>query len=118
MKKILVVDDEVDLAMMIKTRLEANGFEVMTASNGKDGLIQWKKASPDLIILDITMPGMDGYTFIQESKSQKLPEVPIIVLTAKPGMKDIFKVEGARDYIVKPFNNTELLEKINHCLKG
>ena len=116
-KKILIIDDEADLVTMLRTRLEANHFKVIVAKNGREGLLEWKKHSPDLIILDVSMPEMDGYTFIQEFKSiNGLKDVPIIVLTAKSHMKDIFKIEGVKDYIIKPFDKTELLAKINRAL--
>ncbi len=117
-KKILLIDDEQDLVKMLKTRLEASGFAVVTASDGEVGLQKWEQECPDLIILDITMPQMDGYTFICESKQNKnLKKVPIIVLTAREGMKDLFMWEGVRDYLVKPVDDKKLLVKISELLR-
>lgn len=118
-KKILVVDDEPQLVRMLKTRLEANGYEVVTAEDGTSGLEQWRTQKPDLILLDIMMPKIDGYTFVQESKGRSdLNPVPIIIITAREGMKDLFQIEGINDYIVKPINDTDLLEKIRKHLEN
>lgn len=116
-KKILVIDDEPQFVQVLKVRLEANGYGVVTAGDGIAGLETWKKEKPDLIILDIMMPELDGYSFVQDSKTNPdLNPCPIIVLTAKPGFDEIFKIEGVKDYIVKPFNDKELLEKIRKYL--
>ena len=116
-KKILVIDDEPDFIKMLKTRLEAGGFDVITASDGEIGLQKWEQEGPDLIILDITMPNMDGYTFIQESKQKKnLKKIPIIILTAREGMKDLFMWEGAQDYFVKPVDDKKLFARISQLL--
>ncbi|OGX37764.1 MAG: hypothetical protein A3G91_04520 [Omnitrophica WOR_2 bacterium RIFCSPLOWO2_12_FULL_50_9] len=116
-KKILVIDDEPQFVQVLKVRLEANGYGVVTAGDGMAGLETWKKEKPDLIILDIMMPELDGYSFVQDSKTNPdLKPCPIIVLTAKPGFDEIFKIEGVKDYIVKPFNDKELLEKIRKHL--
>ncbi len=116
-KKILVIDDEPQFVQVLKVRLEANGYGVVTAGDGMAGLETWKKEKPDLIILDIMMPELDGYSFVQDSKTKPdLKPCPIIVLTAKPGFDEIFKIEGAKDYIVKPFDDKELLEKIRKHL--
>jgi len=112
-KKILVVDDEQELVNMMKLRLAANKYEVITANDGKEGLEKWKAEQPDLILLDIMMPEMDGYTFIQESKTYGgLNAAPIVVLTAKVQMEDLFKIEGVKDYILKPFSDENLMEII------
>ncbi len=113
MKKVLIIDDEQGLVQLLKARLEANGYEVLTASDGEDGLNLLKSHQPDLIILDVQMPKMDGFTFVQEFKrTSDRKSTPIIVLTAKDKLQDIFKVEGIKDYIVKPFNTSDLLARI------
>jgi DNA-binding response OmpR family regulator len=117
-KKILLIDDEQDFVKMLQTRLEASGFAVITAPDGVIGLQQWEQEKPDLIILDITMPNMDGYTFICESKQNKnLKKIPIIILTAREGMKDLFMWEGVQDYFVKPIDDRKLLAKISDLLR-
>ncbi len=118
MKRILVVDDDPHIVDLVKNRLEVNNYKVIVASDGKEGLEEYKAEQPDLIILDILMPQMDGYTFIRELKTitnWKLP--PIIVLTAKEKMQDIFKIEGVSNYMVKPFKAEELLERIKKLVR-
>ena len=113
-KKILVIDDEKDIVKLLESRLKANHYEVVTAFDGEEGLEKLKKEKPDLVILDIFMPKTDGYTFVREYKTiVDVKSVPIIVLTAKERMRDLFKMEGVADYILKPFMAEELLEKVN-----
>ena len=112
-KKILIVDDSTDVKKILKNRLEANHYEAITASNGAEGLERVKSEKPDMVILDVMMPEMDGYTFVLELK--KITEhkaTPIIVLTAKEKLQDIFKIEGIQEYMIKPVDTTELLKKI------
>jgi DNA-binding response OmpR family regulator len=112
-KKILVIDDEPDILTILESRLKANRYEVVTASDGEEGLKKLEKETPDLVILDILMPKTDGYTFVREFKTiVDLRSVPIIVLTAKEMMRDLFQMEGVADYIVKPFVAEELIEKV------
>lgn len=117
-KKVLVIDDEPDFLEMIKIRLEANGYEVIDAYDGEEGLKKAEGENPDIILLDIMMPKKDGYTLLRELKHKKATKsIPIIVLTAKPGMRDLFGMEGINDYIVKPFEDEELLLRIKKALK-
>lgn len=116
-KRILVIDDEPDVVKMLRARLESNGYNVVSASDGEEGLGKVGSEKPDLIILDIRMPRMDGYTFLRELKSKQEGNIlPVIVLSAKGEMKDLFAVEGIRDYLVKPYRPEELLEKIRKHL--
>lgn len=117
-KKILVIDDEPHIIKVVTSRLEANGYEVITANDGDAGLEKLKSEGADLIIMDVMMPKMDGYTFVKKIRADdSIPEVPVIVLTAKEKMKELFEIEGIKDYIVKPFEAKELLEKVNKYLK-
>ncbi|MCP4650834.1 MAG: response regulator [PVC group bacterium] len=120
MKKILVVDDEHDMVTILKARLEKRGFAVVSAYDGAEGLEKIDEENPDLIILDIIMPKMDGYTVIKELKKRSMKEgsslIPVIVLTAKDKMQDLFAMEGVTDYIIKPFEVPELLDKINKLI--
>lgn len=116
-KKILFIDDEPDLVKMVTMRLEANDYEVLAAADGQEGLEKARSEKPDLILLDILMPKKDGYAFVKEAKGdESLKRIPIVVLTAKPGMKDLFAIEGIKDYILKPFDNQDLLSKIKKYL--
>lgn len=119
-KKVLVVDDEVDLVETIRFPLESEGFTVLVAYNGEDALNQARKENPDLILLDIMLPKLDGYKVCRLLKfDEKYKHIPIIMLTAKAQEKDkIIGLEtGADEYITKPFDMDELLEKVKAYLK-
>ena len=114
-KKILVVDDETELLKAINILLKTSGYEVVTAQDGQEGLEKAKSLSPDLIVLDILMPKMDGYEVCRLLKfDEKYKSIPIIMLTAK--VQDIDKAMGkkvgADDYIAKPFETQDLIDKI------
>ncbi len=113
-KKILVIDDDPTLLKMLQPFLESHGFAVTVAFDGDEGIEKFRAEQPDLIILDVQMPRMNGYAFIFEMKKlEGAKKVPIIVLTAKEGMVDIFKAEGVKEYITKPFKPEALLSNIN-----
>ena len=115
-KKILIVDDDVTFIKIIEPFLKSQGFEVVIANDGEDGIKKLKE-KPHLIILDVQMPVMDGYEFVlAKKKVEGDQKVPIIVLTAKEGMAEIFKVEGAREYLLKPFQPAALLKSIQRCI--
>jgi two-component system chemotaxis response regulator CheY len=115
-KKILIVDDDVTFIKIIEPFLQSQGFEVMIARNGVEGIMKLKE-NPHLVILDVQMPLMDGYEFVIEKKKiEGNKKVPVIVLTAKDGMSEKFKVEGAREYLLKPFQPASLLKSIQRCI--
>ena len=119
-KKILLVDDEPAIIKIVRKRLEQHHYEVTTASDGLEGLERALAERPDLIITDIMMPTMDGYTFLKKLRAKpQLAGIPVIILTAKDKMQDLFLFEGiqACDYIVKPFESDMLLEKIAALLQ-
>ena len=117
-KKILVVDDDQTSVKIIETRLSKEGFEVFVALDGDIGLGRAKEVVPDLIVLDIEMPRMNGYTFIQEMhKVESLKWTPVIVLTAHEDMQRTFEMQGIHEYLVKPIDFDELLKKINTSLE-
>jgi DNA-binding response OmpR family regulator len=117
-KKILVVDDEQQLALAVKIRLQSRGYEVVTANDGKAGLEMFEKERPDLIILDVLMPVMDGYSCLREINVRVgRGTLPVIVLTARDRMKDLFELEGIEDYVIKPFDHEDLLVRIDRALK-
>lgn len=113
-RKILLIDDEKHIADAIKERLMANGYSVTTASNGKEGLAKVKTVLPDLIVLDVLMPVMDGFEFLKIiKKDSSACDIPILVLTCRGPMKDTFNLFNADGFIVKPFEADELLSKID-----
>jgi two-component system KDP operon response regulator KdpE len=110
--KILIVDDDADLCKLLSLKIDKSEFEVMTARNGIEGLHDAYEYKPDLIILDVMMPEMDGFETLK--RLRELSDVPIIILTAKTDEKDIlygFKI-GADDYIRKPFSRNELTARM------
>lgn len=117
--KILVVDDETYLLQILDFSLGAEGYEVVTAQDGEQALQKAKAENPDLIVLDIMMPKIDGYEACRKLKQDpNMKDVPVILLTAKG--RDIDRKlgleVGADDYITKPFSPSKLLEKIGSFL--
>lgn len=118
-KKILIVDDEIKIAKLLRKRLEYHNFEVYEAHDGEEGLAKTKEVKPDLIILDVMMPKMDGYTMCREvRKDLEIMKIPIIMLTAKGMGNDKLEAmdAGANGFIVKPFEPDLLLFKIKGLL--
>lgn len=114
-KKVLAIDDENDILLIIKSALHGEGYDVVTATNGYDGLALAEDAAPDLIILDIMMPEMDGFEVLKQLKeNEKTAQIPIVILT---GMSSKEKIREAIDkgidyYIVKPFDYQDLVSKV------
>ena len=110
--RILVVDDEERILNFLSSKLKASGYEVLKASNGLEGLEQAQAQEPDLIVLDLLMPKMDGLEMLKELRSFSM--VPVIILTAKGADADRIKglQLGADDYLPKPFNPDELVARI------
>lgn len=116
-KRILVVDDDEDIRDLLKEYLEKNGFLVVTAADGQQMRLYWPHERLDLIVLDIMMPGDDGFTLCKEVRARS--RIPIIMLTAGSDETDrIIGLElGADDYVGKPFNPRELLARIKAVLR-
>jgi DNA-binding response OmpR family regulator len=119
-EKILVVDDEQDLVKLIRYHLEKDGYKVITAYNGDDALFLTRKERPELIILDLMLPGIDGLEVCRKLKAdQELAHPAIIMLTAKGEEADItmgLKL-GADDYMTKPFSPKELVARVQAVLR-
>jgi two-component system alkaline phosphatase synthesis response regulator PhoP len=118
-KKILVCDDEPYILMALTDAVEMEGYECVTAINGKEALQKARETLPDLIMLDIMMPFMDGFEVCRELKADATTrDIPVIMLTAKSQQVDIQKGKdaGADDYITKPFRPSTLRKKFNEVL--
>jgi DNA-binding response OmpR family regulator len=118
MKKILVIEDDISILRGLKDNLEFEGFGVLTETNGEKGLKLALKKKTDLILLDIMLPGMNGYEICRKLKKEK-PDLPIIMITARGSEMD--KVSGldtgADDYVTKPFSITELMARIRAVIR-
>lgn len=117
MKKVLVIDDEEHLTSLVKAYLVKDGYQVSIANNGREGLACARRVHPDLIILDIMMPEMDGYEFIRLLRVES--DTPVIFLTAKVDEQErVLGLElGADDYLVKPFYPRELISRVRAVLR-
>ncbi len=118
--KILIVEDEPDLVKTIQDRLEMNGYPTITAENGKVGLTKAIKEKPDIVLLDVNMPVMDGLEMLEAlTKYPEGTDCLVIMLTVRSQKEDVARAEacGVKDYLVKPFDLDELLEKIESVLK-
>ncbi len=120
-KKILIVEDEEQMVEMLKIRLEANGYEVLSAADGKQGLEKAQKQMPDLMILDLMIPKMDGFKVCGLlKKDSRYARIPIIMFTARAQESDKRMGEevGADAYLTKPFEPKTLLDKIEELLNA
>jgi DNA-binding response OmpR family regulator len=115
--RVLVIEDDPDIALSVKTVLTKSGFEVTSSSDGRDGLRAFHAARPDLVILDIGLPEMDGWTVLERIRD--LSEVPVLILTAHS--QEAEKVRGLRagadDYLTKPFGNAEFVARVQALLR-
>jgi len=119
-QKIMIVDDEMATLLPLKRSLEAEGYKVIEAYNGYQAIEKSKTELPELIVLDLMLPGIDGFEVCTRLKKDALTEkIPVIMLTAKDEIRD--KIEGlekgADDYVTKPFNLNELKARIRNVLK-
>ena len=120
MKRILVIDDLPENVFMLQDRLEHEGYEILTAYDGKSGIEKAQTELPDLILLDVMMPGINGIEVCKTLvNNKKTSDIPIILVTAKTGAEDTKEGldAGAYDYIKKPFNKIELLARVKSALK-
>ncbi len=111
-KKILAVDDERHIVRLVEVNLQRAGYEVVTAYDGREALEKVKSENPDLVVLDVMMPYMDGFEVLKNLKADPTTaEIPVIMLTAKAQDADVFRgwQSGVDCYLTKPFNPMELL---------
>ena len=110
--RVLIVDDEPRILKFLNLKLKSSGYDVIMANNGTEALAQVQAQEPDLLVLDVVMPGMDGFETLKQVRA--FSSVPVIILSAKEG--DVDKIKGlklgADDYLVKPFNPDELVARI------
>ena len=119
MAKILIVDDSPTEVHVMQTILEKNGHEVVVAVTGEEGVIVAKETMPDLVLMDVVMPGINGFQATRQlSKQDETANIPVIIVTTKDQETD--KVwamrQGAKDYLVKPVNEKALIEHVNMVL--
>ena len=118
-RRILVVDDEKDMLFMLQLRLGAAGYEVITAEDGLDGRAKVLKEKPDLVLLDVLLPGIDGLHLCREIKDNEATlGIPVIILTASnvQGVEKKCLEAGANGYLKKPFDSLALLNKVKFLL--
>lgn len=119
--KILVCDDERHIVRLIQVNLERQGYQVVTAYDGKEGLEKIKAEKPDAVVLDVMMPYMDGFEVLKNLRRDPATEaLPVIMLTAKAQDKDVFEGYhyGADMYLTKPFNPMELISFVKRIIQG
>jgi two-component system alkaline phosphatase synthesis response regulator PhoP len=120
-RKILTVDDEKHIVRLIQVNLERHGYEVVTAYDGREALQKVDEERPDLVILDVMMPYMDGFEVLQNLKRNPgTRDIPVIMLTAKAQDADVFKgwQSGVDCYLTKPFNPMELISFVQRIFKS
>lgn len=125
-KKVLLVEDDAELCELIRLRLEQNGYEVISTMRGDEAVSKARDEKPDVIVMDVFLPHMDGFTALKEirygTKEQgkatgPMRDVPIIVMTGRaPMMEEMFRLEGATDFMTKPMDIKALVERIDQLV--
>ncbi len=120
-KKLLVIDDELDLLEVIKFRLESDGYEVFAASDGMTGIKRAEENMPDLIVLDIMMPGLNGFEVLRKLRDKDSPvkDVPVVMLSCSTEEQRAEKISrdlGAEAYIIKPYRHEEMMYIIERLI--
>jgi twitching motility two-component system response regulator PilH len=119
MPRVLIVDDSPTETYKFKEILEKNGFSIITADNGADGVAIARQEKPDVVLMDVVMPGLNGFQATRQiSKDPQTKNIPVIIVTTKDQQTDIMwgKRQGAIDYLTKPVDEKKLLETIQRAL--
>ena len=119
--RVLIVEDEPDISLLVTSRLSKVGFEVLSACDGEDGLRQAREQKPDLIVLDLMLPKLRGEEVckaVRADSDRQVAKIPIIMFTAKDTKVDqvVGKVIGATSYVTKPFSGDDLVKEVNRAL--
>ena len=125
-KKVLVIEDDSELCELIQLRLKQSGYDVVASLRGDEGVRKAREEHPDLIVLDVFLPHMDGFTALKEIRyggkvkgKEPLKDVPIIVVTGRaPMMEEMYRMEGATDFMTKPIDIKALVERINKLINA
>lgn len=118
-KKILVVDDEVHISTLLQTRLQAEGYEVVLAVDGEEGLAKMKSEKPDLVIMDVFMPRLNGYeAWDRKSRDPELQKIPMIIMSARCATKDCYDTYAVVEFLPKPFDIPRFLETVRRLLES
>jgi len=117
LKQILIIEDDLHIAEGLQLNLTLNGYQVSVAPDGPSGLQQWKSLQPDLVVLDIMLPGIDGFSVLRNIRLED-ERIPILILSAKGDMEDKIQglTYGVDDYLAKPFNLDEFLLRVERLL--
>lgn len=121
MTKVLIVDDSPTEVHVLQSMLEKHGYEVIVANSGEEGIMMAKEALPDVVLMDVVMPGMNGFQATRQlSKQEETSHIPVIIVTTKDQETDKVwaKRQGATDYIVKPVQEKALIEHLKAVLSG
>jgi CheY-like chemotaxis protein len=117
--KVLIVDDEPNNVDFLEQALEDTGYQLITAANGQEALKKIQSEQPDLVLLDLAMPVMDGFAVLDQVKSDSmLRDIPIIIISAEHDSKSVVRgiKQGAEDYLTKPVNAAQLVKKVKEFL--
>ncbi|OGH59151.1 MAG: hypothetical protein A3G34_02380 [Candidatus Lindowbacteria bacterium RIFCSPLOWO2_12_FULL_62_27] len=118
MARVLVIDDDKDTMRILEAKLTDAGYQVLQAADGREGLEKAKLTKPDLILLDVMMPEIDGLSLLRQLKfDAQTDKIPVVIMTAKgEKMEKLFEMEGAEAYLTKPFVFADLLDRIRASL--
>lgn len=117
MKKVLVIDDEEYLVKLLKSRLMINRFEVVTAADGQEGLVVAERERPDLIVLDVLLPVMNGADFVKALRNNpELKDTPVLAISAQPNSEALFGKQDICAFVHKPFQPDEFISKVRRAL--